>query len=206
MGKIERIKTEEEKEREEKEMELAKLMKTDIMETSTREREVLSYMLASDLHEDWRSTRKREDGTFEPRMKKSKDEEWNKKHGTDDVDIANTAFKDLPSNWQYENLEAARTAIDLVFADVMMAEEIDEEKMEEMAAKVHEAWIKRNDWVKHPEYGDPVLAGEYKTLPEAEKEKDRAQLRLAIEHVKEYKRQGKKYIEEKAEEFGITVR
>lgn len=33
--------------------------------------------MASDLHETWRETRKREDGTYEPRMKKSKDEKWN---------------------------------------------------------------------------------------------------------------------------------
>jgi hypothetical protein len=52
-------------------------------------------------------------------MKKSKDEEWTKKHGTDDVDIANTSFADLPSNWKYENLEAAKVAIDLVFDKVV---------------------------------------------------------------------------------------
>ena len=189
-----------------REMELVELMRKDMMETNIREREVLSHMLASDLHEDWRNTRKRADGTYEPRMKKSKDESWNRRHGTDEVDIANTQFKDLPSNWQYENLEAARTAIDLVFADVMMAEDIDEEKMERMAGEVHKAWVGRNDWVKDPQYGNPVLAGDYESLPEEEKEKDRAQLRLAIEHVRTYKKLGKRFIEEKAEEFGLSER
>ena len=45
----------------------------------------LSYSLGSDLHEAWRAPRKLEDGTYEPRMKKSKDEVWNAAHGTDDV-------------------------------------------------------------------------------------------------------------------------
>lgn len=31
----------------------------------------LSYSLGSDLHEAWRAPRKLEDGTFEPRMKKT---------------------------------------------------------------------------------------------------------------------------------------
>ena len=70
----------------------------------------LSYELGSDLHEAWRETRKREDGSFEPRMKQSTDEDWNAMHGTDQVDIANCTFQELPSNWQYENLEAARVA------------------------------------------------------------------------------------------------
>ena len=35
----------------------------------------LSYSLGSDLHEAWRLTRKKEDGIYEPRIKKSKDED-----------------------------------------------------------------------------------------------------------------------------------
>ena len=58
-------------------------------------KEALAYSLGSDLHEVWRSNRKLEDGTFEPRIKKSKDEEWNIKHGTDEVDIANCSFAEF---------------------------------------------------------------------------------------------------------------
>ena len=61
-------------------------------------KEALSYALGSDLHEAWRAPRKKEDGSYEPRMKKSKDAEWNATHGTDDVDIANCTFAELPSN------------------------------------------------------------------------------------------------------------
>ena len=196
----------EEKTREEREEELMELMKKDEMEKHAEERRLLSYMLGSELHEEWRSTRKNPDGTYEPRWKKSKDEAWNKMHGTDDVDIANTEFKDLPSNWQFENLEAAKVAIDTVFGDVMTGETIDDEKMEEMASKVHEAWVGRNDWVKDPEWGDPVLAGAYKDLPEEEKEKDRAQLRLAIQYVESYKKQGKDFLEEARRLYGTESR
>lgn len=58
----------------------------------------LSYALGSDLHEAWRAPRKKEDGTYEPRIKKSKDQIWNEIHGTDEVDIANCSFDQLPSN------------------------------------------------------------------------------------------------------------
>ena len=138
----------------------------------------------SDLHEEWRKTRLKEDGTYEPRMKKSKDPEWTDKHGTDDVDIANTKFADLPSNWKYENLEAAKVAIDLVFDYVVAWKEITDEMIEEMAAVVHEKWLERNSWVFDKEYGNPVLAQEYAKLPEEEKEKDRVQVRQAIAKIK----------------------
>lgn len=38
-------------------------------------KEALSYSLGSDMHEVWRNSRKKEDGTYEPKMKKTKDEE-----------------------------------------------------------------------------------------------------------------------------------
>ena len=62
-----------------------------------------------------RETRKRMDGTYESKWKESTDKEWNRKHGVDYVDIANTEFEDLPSNRQKERMAAASVAIDLVF-------------------------------------------------------------------------------------------
>jgi hypothetical protein len=35
------------------------------------------------------------------------------------VDIANTEFEELPSNWKYENIEAAKVAVDLVYDKVV---------------------------------------------------------------------------------------
>ena len=150
--------------------------------------EALSYSMASDLHEAWRETRRREDGTYEPRMKKSKDERWNQEHGTDDVDIANLSFDELPSNWQFENLEAARVAVGLVFDEVARHGSIlyARRRIEEMSARVHDAWLGRNDWVFDPETGKPELARPYEELSDEEKEKDRAQIMQAIEKVNEY--------------------
>lgn len=138
----------------------------------------------SDLHEEWRKTRLQEDWTYEPRWKKSKDQEWTERHWTDDVDIANTSFADLPSNWKYENLEATKVAIELVFDLVVKWEEITEEMIGEMATIVHEKWLERNQRVFDKEYGNPVLAQEYAKLPEEEKEKDRVQVRQAIAKIK----------------------
>ena len=136
----------------------------------------LSYSLGSDLHEAWRLTRKKEDGTYEPRIKKSKDDDWNINHGTDEVDIANCTFDELPSNWQYENLEAAKVAIDLVYDKPLAGEDI----------TLDDEWLKRNDWVFDSEYGDPNLAVSYEDLSEDEKYKDKIQLDNAQEKVEEY--------------------
>lgn len=149
-------------------------------------KEALSYSLGSDLHEVWRSNRKLEDGTFELRIKKSKDKEWNIKHGTDEVDIANCSFAELPSNWQYENLEAARTAIDLVYDSVVDFRQLTVEEIEMMSSEVHIAQQQRNDWVFDPNYGNPEQAVPYVELSEEEKAKDRVQVLAGIQKVQSY--------------------
>jgi hypothetical protein len=149
----------------------------------------LSYSLGSDLHEAWRATRKLDDGTFEPRIKKSEDKDWTEDHGTDTVDIANCPFNELPSNWQHENLEAARVAIRLVYDKVMRGEKITPEELEQMASVVHEEWLKRNDYVFGPveRGGNPRLALPYEHLDQKEKDKDKSQLVLAQTKVQDYK-------------------
>jgi rubredoxin len=150
-------------------------------------KEALAYSLASDLHEAWREPRKKADGTFEPRIKKSKDEAWNEAHGTNKVDIANTSFAELPSNWQYENLEAARVAIELVYEKAMAEELFTAEDIEKMASIIHKEWLKRNDWVFDEQYGDPKLTVSYEQLSKEEQDKDKAQLVPAIAKVQAYK-------------------
>lgn len=149
-------------------------------------KEALSYALGSDLHEAWRAQRKGEDGTFEPRIKKSKDEAWNAAHGTDEVDIANCSFDELPSNWQYENLEAARVAIEQVYDKTMAGEPITHEELEQMGANIHNEWLQRNSWVFDPNYGDPKLAVPYEQLSKEEKDKDKAQVGPAQAKVQTY--------------------
>ena len=158
-----------------------------IAESLKSEKEYFAQKIGSYLHEEWRKTRLNEDGTYEPRMKKSKDLARTQKHGTDEVDIANTIFEDLPSNWQYENLEAAKVAVDLVYEKVINGEEITSEMIEEMSSVVHEKWLERNDWVYDKDYWNPILAQSYNLLPEEEKAKDRAQIEAAIQIIKSEK-------------------
>ena len=172
--------------REKKRDKMEKLMLT-LSKHSEEWKYKLSCSMWADLHESWRASRKKEDWTFEPRIKKSKDEEWNKIHNTDEVDIANTKFEDLPSNWQYENLEAAKVAIWLVF-DKLVSDWLDEKKfnfdeIEKLSNIVHEEWLKRNQWVYDKEYGNPTLAKPYEELPEEEKAKDRAQILQALDKI-----------------------
>lgn len=149
-------------------------------------KKALSYSLGSDLHDIWRSNRKKEDGTYEPRIKKSKDEDWNISHGTDEVDIANCSFDQLPSNWQYENLEAAKVVIDLVYDKIIVGELIGPDEIDKMASIVHQEWLKRNTWVCDPNYGDPKLTVPYKKLSKEEQDKDKVQVEYACQKVQAY--------------------
>ena len=135
-------------------------------------------------------------------MKKSKDEAWNASHGTDEVDIANCSFEQLPSNWQYENLEAARVAVELVYDKAIAGEEFAPEEIESMASTIHEEWLKRNDWVYDQNYGDPNLAVPYEQLSKEEQDKDKAQLEPAYKKVRDYV-DGLINVEVICEQYGI---
>jgi len=116
--------------------------------------------LASELHERWRETRRTEDGGYEPRVKATKDPNWTAEYGTDQVDIANTTFEQLPIDWQTENREAARVAI----------------RMRKVVGRaIHNAWLDRNEWAKGTELDKP-----FDLLPPEEKAKDLEQAELAM--------------------------
>ena len=136
--------------------------------------------VASIFHERWRKNRLQNDGKYEPMIEKSEDEQWNMEHWIDVVDIANTEFEDLPSNWKYENLEAAKVAVDLVYDKVVNSEEINSKMIEEMSKIVHEKWLERN-WVKWSFENQRVA---YQNLSEEEKVKDRIQIELVIQIIK----------------------
>lgn len=128
--------------------------------------------LASFFHDEWRKTRLKSDGTYEPRLK-------------DDgvggqCDIANTIYANLPEKWQAENKAAATVLVDLI--NIRNLAHIHENKndpvwmgyfIELNSAKVHDAWSLRNDW-------SPLAKIKYDDLPDDEKEKDRAQVRAAL--------------------------
>lgn len=132
--------------------------------------------VASSFHDKRRKNR-----LYKPMIEKSEDDEWTKKHWTDLVDIANTEFEDLPYNWKYENFEAAKVAVDLVYERVVNWLEITPEMIEEMSKIVHEKRLERN-WIEWSFENQRV---DYEDLSEEEKGKDRIQIEIAIQIISE---------------------
>ena len=130
-----------------------------------------TIQLASQLHEIWRKPRKLEDGTFKPRLKDTKDQAWIKTHGQSTVvDIANTEFVKLPTDWQKENNLAAKSAINSLSFNPDGSHDI-----EKTSSLIHKDWVERNPWAS------AHLKADYANLPEEEKEKDREIARLAFQ-------------------------
>lgn len=172
-------------------------------------RELLGFYLGSILHEDWKkddetaylaaSDDKKaknwemgEDGVL--RKFKSVDGKVDGKDFADKgfefesgnpayradarkVDIRALTFDKLPLVWQKENADAGKAAMDLVYEKVLNGEEFD---IEEVSAKVHEAWLSRpnNSWAieYQSEESKP-----YAELSEPVKAKDRRHIELAME-------------------------
>ena len=131
--------------------------------------------VASNFHDKLRENR-----LYKPMIEKSEDEEWNLEHWTDVVDIANTEFEDLPNNWKYENFEAAKVAVDLVYEKVVNWLEITTEMIEKMSKIVHEKRLERN-WIEWSFENQRV---DYENLSEEEKTKDRVQIEIVIKIIK----------------------
>ncbi|WP_433226366.1 hypothetical protein [Microtetraspora malaysiensis] len=133
--------------------------------------------LAGRLHDAWRAGRRLPGGGYEPQIRTTADRAWARRHGADRVDIANTGYRDLPADWQRENRESAIVAVRLVTEGRRRGADLSgEEFMESASHAVHEAWLVRNGRRASPEQRLP-----YRLLPEAEKEKDRLVVRLALE-------------------------
>ena len=96
------------------------------------------------------------------------------------------SFSSLSSASQSDNLEAARVAIDLTYDKAISGQGFTLDEVEQMAAVIHDEWLKRNDWVFHPEYGDPKLAVPYEQLSKEEQDKDKAQLGPAYAKIQAY--------------------
>ncbi len=145
-------------------------------ETPEQKKSRLVTQLGSLLHDEWRAPRKKEDGTYEPRPKKTKDQEWAKNHGTEEVDIANTDYANLPEDWKGENKISAEIAMEEIYKALENGQELDDAFIEQASAVIHEKWLERNkDWAP-AEQNKP-----YGELSEEEKDKDRAIIKKAIE-------------------------
>lgn len=110
--------------------------------------------VAAELHEQWRAGFAATNG--------AEAERWKDDGHGGKVDIAHTAYKDLPAKWQAENRAAALSAVKAVSYPTGSPD------LEGAAELIHNDWRKRNgSWAP-----DEQMAP-YERLPEAEKEKDR---------------------------------
>lgn len=132
-------------------------------------------LLAGIFHQQWRHDRLRKDGTYEPRVKNTKDEKWIAKHHTTEVDIANTSYSDLPADWQEENKQAAQFIVREFVDKEHVITMYDNKAVAEVGDKIHKAWLSRNSWAKNGELDVP-----FSKLPKDEQDKDIAQYRVAL--------------------------
>ncbi|MFI9533549.1 hypothetical protein ACIG56_09905 [Nocardia fusca] len=150
-------------------------------------REELTEELASRLHNEWRAPRLRDDGSYEERPKQVRDDQvWIAEHGTDQVDIANTDYRDLPLDYRRENQESAKVALPLVLDEHLAGRDPARAVfVEDASEQVHIAWLDRNrDWAP-PDQSLP-----YSRLSEEEKEKDRVVVLAAVDLINEQLRDG----------------
>jgi hypothetical protein len=130
--------------------------------------------LASEFHEDWRKTRLDADGNYEPRVKSTKDEAWIADHGTNEVDIANSTYAELPADWQAENKAAAEVIVEIMDEVDGQIDLGDPEVRDSVGEKIHAAWMSRNEWAKGGELDVP-----FAELPLDEQNKDLDQVVVA---------------------------
>jgi hypothetical protein len=129
--------------------------------------------VAAAFHDAWRAGRRKPDGSYEPRIKETKDPVWIKAHNTNQVDIANTPYQALPADWQAENKASAEIAVQLILAQ--KGQLLTPDFIEQGSNLIHVKWLERNAWAKGGELDKP-----YAQLPEPEKQKDREALYQAI--------------------------
>lgn len=127
---------------------------------------------ASAAHDAWAADFHKSNGKGAQRIKKTKDAAWIKTNGTDEVDIANTKFKDLPSDWQKENLEGAQAAYDALHkvygSNKKAGGYAKASDLDKASSHVHDKWLDRNgSWA--PEHQKV----KFNKLSTEEKDKDR---------------------------------
>ncbi len=146
------------------------------MTSSHPKRDAAILLVAGQAHDDWRAEWRRQNGD-KPRIKKTTDAAWSATHaGASELDIAATAYVDLPADWQRENKLGAEVVVDEVLKAVSNGQMLGDDFIEKASAVVHMSWLERNS-----SWAAPELKVPYGDLPEGEKEKDRLFVRRAIE-------------------------
>jgi len=130
--------------------------------------------LAEAFHEEWRKTRLNSEGEYTPRIKTTTDESWIAENKTNQVDIANTNYPDLPADWQAENKSAAKIIVEIINENDDDLDLSDSETRLSAGERIHAAWLSRNEWAKGTELEAP-----FSQLSEEEQAKDIEQLIIA---------------------------
>ena len=151
------------------------------------ENQELTEKLACAFHENWRQKRTTKDGTIFPRWKIVEDEKFLKKlnkkdlpknlrivNGVVEIDIANTHYNNLTSDWQEENKNAAKIVLKIIQNGITDPKEI--------GSIIHKERLTRHTWQKGTALDVP-----FEKLPKIEKEKDLDQYRIAIKILKKLK-------------------
>jgi len=152
---------------------------------ATAEKETVSTAeaIAALLHQDWQLTRLQEDGSFEPRIKSTKDAEWSAAHdGATELDIANTPYEDLPEDWKAENKaagEVVATLLESLGPDIDLQ---DPDQRTSVGNRIHNEWLSRNEWAKGGDLDVP-----FDELPADEQAKDLSQMAIGLEYAKSEK-------------------
>lgn len=131
--------------------------------------------LGSAFHEDWRKTRLDEaTGTFDPRVKETSDESWIEANGSNQVDIANSTYDQLPEDWKAENKAAAEVVVGVMVDKDGAVDLSDDATRSEVGGIVHDAWLSRNEWAAGGDLDKP-----FNDLPLDEQAKDISQVEVA---------------------------
>lgn len=130
-------------------------------------------ILAAKLHQQWAENFRLEGGTT--RIKSTTDASWISANGTDQVDIANTEFEALPSDWQDENYQSALVAKQLLETLTTIPDLTHEATRLSLGAVIHDAWLARNTWAKETPLGET-----FENLSRQEQDKDIAVIATAI--------------------------
>lgn len=90
------------------------------------------------------------------------------------VDILNMAYDELPEDWVQENRATAQVACRQVLRGLRQKRAFDRTLVEQVAERIHKAWLTRNAYRSTPDMLAP-----YADLPESEKDKDRRAFLIA---------------------------
>lgn len=116
------------------------------------------------------------------RIKTTTDQDWIKRHDTDQADLAKMDYYELPKDWQKERWSGTKIAFDTLIQWTRFGKIIDDKFIEHASNIIHDEWLERNS---HRAKDEHKLS--YEQLSEEAKEKDRIFAKSAIEIYKKRK-------------------